>query len=111
MQQKTRWLGGIISSVDTGLSKLQEIVKDREAWRVAVHGVSVGHDLTTEQQQHTEASYVSPFTRLPLMSIHEVVWLLSHRSHQCSVLKGFYWEIAIKVKVWNTLSLASKIDP
>ena len=110
MQQRARWLDGSISSVDTGLSKLQEIVKDREAWRVAVHGVSVGHDLTTEQQQHTKASYVSPFTCLPFMSIDKVVWLPSHRSHQCSILKGFYWEISIKAKVWNTLSLASKID-
>ena len=34
-----RWLNGIIDSVDTSLSKLQEIVKDRKAWRAAVHGI------------------------------------------------------------------------
>ena len=66
-QQRMRWLDGMSDFMYMNLSKLRELVKDREALCAAFHGITKRHDLATEQQQ--QYSYINNF-RVSFQGIH-----------------------------------------
>ena len=87
MERIERWLESITHSMDMNQSKLGETVKDRRARCAAVHGVTVGHDLVTEQQQQSLQTRSLCLSLLILLafSLHCHQSDHKHKSNHCYI--------------------------
>ena len=95
-RQRMRWLDGISNLMDMSLSKLQELVKDRESWRATVHGVT--------KSQARLSDWTEAHTRHVFLNLsHLLIWMsnLTYRRPSLYLFLEFLWACSICPSWWN----------
>ena len=93
-QQRMRWLDGIIDSMDMGLGRLRELVKDREAWRVVVHGVTKSQTRLSDWTELNSTNELLSVLYIEIIFFHSVPvytwpnWKLSFQHYFIIIFKN-----------------------
>ena len=108
-RQRMRWSGSIGDSVDMNLSKLQETVEDRGAWRAAVHGVAKSQARLSLNNTNKSSYWLSICPSYPLLLTPVLLWINEYRLLPLSSSNGLFLFCLVMLYVIRCIDLNHKV--